>query len=149
MTKVNRKQALKTIALSAGLMALPEMRSAGAVTSVPAQNKKNEVANSSRENDTDWKTAALMIVDMQNDFVRSGAPLEVPTALSTVPAQKALIQAFRKHNLPVVYTKFISHPHYYLLWEWSPQCQPPTKCSWKGHQRFYKDLGEPGLHRHH
>jgi nicotinamidase-related amidase len=61
--------------------------------------------------------------------------------LLALPTQKTLIQSFRAHKLPVVFTKFISHPHYYLLWEWSPQCQPPTKCCWKGHQRYYKDVG--------
>lgn len=141
MRKVNRKQALKSIALSAGLLALPEL--VGAAPSFSTGNNRREEAekNASQPKAIDWKTAALVVVDMQNDFVRSGAPLEVNTALSTVPAQKALIEAFRNNNLPVIYTKFISHPHYYLLWEWSPQCQPPTKCCWKGHQRFYTDLG--------
>ncbi|HEX6892934.1 MAG TPA: isochorismatase family cysteine hydrolase, partial [Chryseolinea sp.] len=88
----------------------------------------------------DWKTSALIVVDMQNDFVRKGAPLEVPTAIGTAAAQKALILAFRGRRLPVVYTKFLSRPHYYLLWEWSPQCKPPTKCCWKGHQRHYADI---------
>src|SRR5882724_10224999 len=62
---------------------------------------------------------ALVVVDMQNDFVRAGAPLE----------------------LPVAYTKFITWPVPTLLWEWSPQCRPPTKCCWKGHRRFYPDVG--------
>lgn len=88
-----------------------------------------------------WRNSALIIVDMQNDFVRVGAPLEVPTARDTIRTNQALIQAFRKRNLPIVYTKFISHPHYYLLWDWSPQCAPPTKCCWKGHERHYSDIG--------
>ena len=87
-----------------------------------------------------WRNSALIIVDMQNDFVRAGAPLEVPAARDTIRNQKELIGAFRKRNLPVVFTKFISHPHYYLLWNWSPQCKPPTKCCWKGHQRSYQDI---------
>jgi nicotinamidase-related amidase len=137
--KMNRKEALNKMAVTtAGILALPEIGSAVNMTRV----KSNEKANHADWNVvTDSKNSALIVVDMQNDFVRSGAPLEVPSALGTVPAQKALIDAFRKRNLPVVYTKFISHPHYYLLWEWSPQCQPPTKCCWKGHQRFYKDIG--------
>jgi len=134
MNKVNRKQALKRMAATAGLLALPKITSA-------ASAGTNSGTNFSKEKSMDWKTTALVVVDMQNDFVRSGAPLEVTTALGTVPTQKALIQSFRKHKLPVVFTKFISHPHYYLLWEWSPQCKPPTKCCWKGHQRYYKDVG--------
>jgi nicotinamidase-related amidase len=84
---------------------------------------------------------ALLIVDMQNDFVRRGAPLEVPDARATLPAHQRLIDAARRRGLPVVYTKFLSHPEYYLLWEWSPQCRPPTKCCWKGHHRYYEDVG--------
>ncbi|CAN5585019.1 isochorismatase family protein [soil metagenome] len=86
------------------------------------------------------KNSALIIVDMQNDFVRPGAPLEVPDAIHTVPAHKKLLEVYRSQSLPVIYTKFLSHPHYYLLWNWSPQCQPPTKCCWKGHKRYYEDV---------
>lgn len=88
----------------------------------------------------DLKNSALIVVDMQNDFVRAGAPLEVPEAIHTVSAIQKLIEVYRSQSGPVIYTKFLSHPHYYLLWNWSPQCQPPTKCCWKGHKRFYKDI---------
>jgi ureidoacrylate peracid hydrolase len=84
---------------------------------------------------------ALVVVDMQNDFVRVGAPLEVPEARATIPAHLALLEAFRRRELPVVYTKFITWPAPSLLWEWSPQCRPPTRCCWKGHRRFYADVG--------
>ena len=30
--------------------------------------------NSLQEKSIDWKTSALIVVDMQNDFVRKGAP---------------------------------------------------------------------------
>lgn len=88
----------------------------------------------------DLKNSALIVVDMQNDFVRPGAPLEVPDAIRTVTANQKLIEVYRSLSFPVIYTKFISHPHYYLLWNWSPQCQPPTKCCWKGHKRYYEDV---------
>jgi nicotinamidase-related amidase len=83
---------------------------------------------------------ALVIVDMQNDFVREGAPLEVPDARTTIPANIDLLRAFRGAGLPIVYTKFISRPHDYLLWQWSPQCRPPVRCCWKGHRRGYADI---------
>jgi nicotinamidase-related amidase len=134
MNRMDRKQALKRMAVTAGLLALPEITRSASSNSL-------EPDDYVEDKEVDWKTTALIVVDMQNDFVRSGAPLEVPDAIRTVPAQQALIQAFRKNKLPIIFTKFISHPHYYLLWEWSPQCQPPTKCCWKGHQRHYKDLG--------
>src|SRR5688572_7411412 len=136
MTTLNRKQALKKITASVGLVALSEI----AVASVLPETYSKHKVMTPQENPMDWKNSALIVVDMQNDFVRKGAPLEVPTAISTAPAQKALILAFRNNKLPVIYTKFLSHPHYYLLWEWSPQCKPPTKCCWKGHQRHYADL---------
>lgn len=84
---------------------------------------------------------ALLIVDMQNDFVRVGAALEVADARATIPANQALLRLFRERKLPVVYTKFITFPAPVLLWEWSPQALPPTKCCWKGHRRFYPDIG--------
>ena len=135
MKNINRKQALQKLAVSAGILSMAglDVKAKNTMTTIPKNNGANSM---------DWKTSALIIVDMQNDFVRSGAPLEVPTALSTIAAQKSLIETFRKHKIPIIYTKFISHPHYYLLWEWSPQCKPPTKCCWKGHQRYYGDIAK-------
>jgi len=86
---------------------------------------------------------ALVIVDMQNDFVRVGAPLEVAAARDTIAPHRKLIAAFRAAGRPVVYTKFISHPHEMLLWQWSPQCRPPVKTCWKGHERRYGDSDRP------
>lgn len=83
--------------------------------------------------------AALLIVDMQNDFVRSGAPLEVPDARATIAAHRHLIAAFRELGRPVIYTQFLSRETDNLLWLWSPQCRPDTKCCWKGFRRRYDD----------
>lgn len=138
--KMNRKQALKQMVIgSAGIWAMP--LTANAEKSV-AGNMTYEASRPITEIDqaTHWRNAALIIVDMQNDFVRVGAPLEVPAARDTIGRTKELIAAFRKRNLPIVFTKFISHPHYYMLWDWSPQCQPPTKCCWKNFQRSYRDV---------
>jgi nicotinamidase-related amidase len=85
---------------------------------------------------------ALLIVDMQNDFVRRGAPLEVPDARNTIAAHRALLEAFRYRGWPVVYTRFLSGTEPNLLWNWSPQCRPPTKCCWRGHRRRYADAGD-------
>lgn len=83
---------------------------------------------------------ALLIVDMQNDFVRRNGPLQVPDALATVPAHQALINAFRDHGHPVIYTKFLSTQTPSMGWIWSPECEPHTKCCWQGHKRYYSDL---------
>ena len=82
-----------------------------------------------------YRNPALLVVDMQNDFVRVGAALEVADARATIPANRALIDFFRARKLPVVFTRFITFPSEVLLWEWSPQALPPTKCCWKGHKR--------------
>jgi len=79
---------------------------------------------------------------MQNDFVRAGAPLEVADARLTIRTHQNMIGAFRERGLPVIYTKFLSRQTYTLLWEWSPECHPETKCCWKGHRRFYADVGK-------
>ncbi len=88
-----------------------------------------------------YRNPALLVVDMQNDFVRVGAALEVVDARATIPANRALIGFFRARKLPVVFTRFITFPSEVLLWEWSPQARPPTKCCWKGHKRYYPDIG--------
>jgi nicotinamidase-related amidase len=85
---------------------------------------------------------ALIIVDMQNDFVRVGAPLEVPESRSTIPVQQALIGACRGLRIPVIYTKFVAGPEPILLWEWSPVHAPPVCCCWKGFPRHYLDVAK-------
>jgi nicotinamidase-related amidase len=82
---------------------------------------------------------ALLVVDMQNDFVRAGAPLEVPDARATIPAQQRLIAHFRAAGLPVAYTRFLSYEADNLLWLWSPQCHPESRACWPGHLRSYDD----------
>jgi ureidoacrylate peracid hydrolase len=82
---------------------------------------------------------ALVVVDMQNDFVRAGAPLEVPDARNTIAAQKRLVETFRTRGLPVVYTRFLSYESDCLMWLWSPECHPATRACWPGHTRRYDD----------
>jgi nicotinamidase-related amidase len=78
---------------------------------------------------------------MQNDFVRAGAPLEVPDARATIPAQLRLIAGFRARGRPIVYTRFLSYETDNLLWLWSPECHPDTRACWPGHLRGYDDAG--------
>jgi nicotinamidase-related amidase len=85
---------------------------------------------------------ALVVVDMQNDFVREGAPQEVPDARKTFGAIQKLLQRFRESDLPVVYTKFIAGPRETLMWTWSPECGPDQRSCWKGVRRFYRDVGK-------
>jgi len=61
---------------------------------------------------------------------------------NTIAPHRALLQAFRRRGWPVVYTRFLSRQEPNLLWNWSPQCRPPTKCCWHGHRRRYADAAE-------
>ena len=58
---------------------------------------------------------ALLVVDMQNDFVRVGAPLEVPEARATITVHQSLLAACREMGIPVIYTKFVAGPEPILL----------------------------------
>lgn len=82
---------------------------------------------------------ALLVVDMQNDFVRQGAPLEVGEARETIAPIRRLIDGFRALGRPVVYTRFLAEQSEGLMWLWSPQCQPEVKCCWEGVKRRYND----------
>lgn len=85
--------------------------------------------------------SALVIVDMQNDFVREGAPLAVPDAKATIEPTNRLIGCFRGHGRPVVFTRFVAGENPSLLWTWSPQIRAPVNCCRIGHRRHYDDIG--------
>jgi nicotinamidase-related amidase len=86
------------------------------------------------------ESTALIVVDMQNDFVRVGAPLEVPDARETIDVHLELLEWFRGRKRPVVFTRFIAGPSPTLVWEWSPQIAPPVCCCWPGFKRAYGDI---------
>lgn len=58
-----------------------------------------------KEIELDPSTTALIIVDMQNDFVRKEGKLYVPTAEATIPAIQRLIQKAREAGAYVIYTQ--------------------------------------------
>lgn len=49
------------------------------------------------------KGEALLVVDMLNDFVLPGAPLEVPLARDIIPQIARRIEMARKAGIPVIY----------------------------------------------
>jgi nicotinamidase-related amidase len=53
----------------------------------------------------DPATSALIVVDMQNDFVSEGGTLLVPDAAGTVPAIGRLLTVAREGGMPVVFTQ--------------------------------------------
>ncbi len=95
----------------------------------------------SRPFDIDPSRSALIVVDMQNDFVRVGAPLEVPDARATIKAIRTVIELFRGPRRPIIFTRFIAGPKETLLWKWSPQLYPPVNCCRPGFLRHYEELG--------
>jgi nicotinamidase-related amidase len=85
---------------------------------------------------------ALVVVDMQNDFVRQGAPQEVSDARAIVPAIQRLLEVFRRTGRPVFFTRFIAGPSRTLMWAFSPECTDETRSCWPGHQRRYGDRAD-------
>lgn len=52
-------------------------------------------------------TSALIVIDMQRDFVEEGRPMEVPMARQKVPAMRVLIDSARAAELPVIFTQHV------------------------------------------
>ena len=50
-------------------------------------------------------STALIVVDMQNDFVDAQGCLCVPTARETIPAIRRLLALARAYDLPIIYTQ--------------------------------------------
>lgn len=90
----------------------------------------------------DATVAALAVVDMQNDFVRVGAPQEVPSARATLGNVAALADALRAQGRPVLYTRYTAGPNVTHLGWFSPECGPEMRSCWPGVQRRYGDRDE-------
>lgn len=56
------------------------------------------------------KRAALLIIDMQNDFVQDGAPLQVAQAKTVVPKIHDVLVQFRTRRLPVFHVLRVHRP---------------------------------------
>ena len=89
------------------------------------------------------KDPALLVIDMQNDFVRRGAPFEVPEARETIPIIGQLITHFRDRSRPVIYTRYVAHPLYLPLKRklpWIAALEPPVNACVPGFERAYADV---------
>jgi len=76
------------------------------------------------------KDTALLIVDMQNDFVKEGGSLLVPAAKETILNIKNLIDRAREKKVKVIYTQD-SHNEGDKEWEiWPRHCKKGTT-GWK------------------
>lgn len=88
---------------------------------------------------------ALLIVDMQNDFVRRGGLIYVKDAIRTVPSIQKLIAWFRQRQRPVIYTKAISSDIPSLKRKYYEILHPDWiegKACVKGHCRYFPDAGK-------
>jgi len=79
------------------------------------------------------RSTAMIIVDMQNDFVKPDGNLVVPTAAETIPNIQKLLQRVRQENIPVAYTQdttyaddpeFAIWPEHCLINTWGWQIIP-------------------------
>lgn len=51
--------------------------------------------------------AALLVIDMQNDFVLPGHPMHVPMALERLPRMKHVVAECRAVGMPVIFTEHV------------------------------------------
>jgi nicotinamidase-related amidase len=69
---------------------------------------------------------ALIVVDMQNDFVKEGGSLVVPDAGATIPAIRRLLELARGSGMKVVFTQD-THTEGDPEWEiWGEHCREGT-----------------------
>ena len=55
----------------------------------------------------DWKTTALVVIDMENAFLDPTSPLCIKQALATVPACGSVIEKARERRIPVFFVNRI------------------------------------------
>ncbi len=69
---------------------------------------------------------AVIVVDMQNDFVHENGKLVVPSAQETIPEIQTLIQRARTHGCRIIYTQdthFENDPEWKI---WGEHCRAGT-----------------------
>jgi nicotinamidase-related amidase len=86
------------------------------------------------------KKAALVVVDMQNDFVRKGAPFFLQGCNEAIPNVQKVLNACRTADIPVIFLKFTAGPERTLIWTWSKPLHPPDKACWRNCRRFYEEI---------
>ncbi|NJD58378.1 MAG: hypothetical protein C3F13_09145 [Anaerolineales bacterium] len=71
--------------------------------------------------------SALLVIDMQNFFLDPASPSFTCGGQAILPNLKTLIQAYRKANLPVIYTRHVHHPDLLdagiMRWWWPGMCR--------------------------
>lgn len=86
---------------------------------------------------------ALVVVDLQNEFVRDGGLIQVKDAKATLDTNKKLIGFFRKNAMPIVYTKMSLHDDWALPMKMIRFTEPDRiqgKALLPGHKRYFSDV---------
>lgn len=60
----------------------------------------------------DKNKAALLVIDMQNDFVKENAVMEVPMARRFLPNMKRILDNCRKNGIPAIYTQHVLYDQF-------------------------------------
>ena len=60
----------------------------------------------------DKNRAAVVVVDMENDFIDEGAIMEVPMARAFLPNMQTIVNAARETSVPVLFTRHVLYDHY-------------------------------------
>ncbi|KAL3618300.1 hypothetical protein CASFOL_038621 [Castilleja foliolosa] len=55
------------------------------------------------ENELKWKKIALLVIDMQKDFILPGAPMNVKGGESVVPNVIKAVEVARSRNIPIIW----------------------------------------------
>jgi nicotinamidase-related amidase len=70
--------------------------------------------------------SALLVIDMQKFFLDPHSPSFTCGGLAILPTLKRLIQAFRRADRPVIYTRHVHHPDHLdsgiMGWWWEGMC---------------------------
>jgi nicotinamidase-related amidase len=93
----------------------------------------------------DPKTAALIVIDMQNAFVAEGAPYETPGARTMMPALDRILAFARRVGMPIVWTQSDhSAPYGGIMLKKFPVIRD-EQVLWKGDKSFelYGDMTQP------
>ena len=88
---------------------------------------------------------ALIVVDLQNEFVRDGGLIQVKDAKATLGTNKKLVDFFRKKGLPVVYTRMSLHEDWALpmrMIKFTEADRIHGKALLPGHKRVFTDVGK-------
>ncbi|HVP77702.1 MAG TPA: isochorismatase family cysteine hydrolase [Thermodesulfobacteriota bacterium] len=88
---------------------------------------------------------ALIVVDLQNEFVRDGGLIQVKDAKATLETNKKLVGFFHQKGMPVIYTKMSLHDDWALPMRMIKFTEPDRiqgKALLPGHKRVFTDVGK-------